>query len=112
MHVYALVTALTVAAAVSAAPEETSMARDLLSPADRVSIRDGRVVAKVIDTDDRSEILCVSAFQAPVDFPRFLEYARLPGRFHRPDNTLGAGRLGNPPGAADVAALRLEDRDL
>jgi len=112
MQLSALVTAVTVATAVSAAPQEISMARDLLSPADRESIRVGRVVAKVINTDDRSEILCVSAFQAPVDSLRFLEYARSPGRFHRPENTLGAGRIGNPPSAADFAALGLEDGEL
>jgi hypothetical protein len=101
-----------VVCAALAHPTGRSASPDLLSPADREVVRSGGLVTKVVETDDRTEVMSVAAIRAPMDLDRLLQYARSPLGVRRPEDSLGEGRLTTPPKAADFAALHLDERDL
>ncbi len=84
----------------------------LLSGTELESLEQGGVLAKVIDTDDRSEVLSLAATRVKTTAARVLETLRdLEGRRQEPW-TIGSGRLSDPPTARDLAALTLDPGDV
>ena len=109
---FGLTFAALLAFATLAKGDEWSAAGGFLSPADRITLGTGGLVAKVVETDDRTEVLSVAAIRAPFDLDRLLDKARTPLGFHRAEDSLGEGRLGSPPSVADFSTLHLDARDL
>jgi hypothetical protein len=97
---------------VALAHGDQEMSADLLSPADRLTLRSGRLVARVVDTEDRTEIMSLVAIHASMDLDRLVDYARSPLGLRRTEDSLGDGRLSSPPVPEDFTALRLDEGDL
>ena len=113
MWLHTMVMALVSAGGSFAAPAGGGSLDDIaLGEEERISVLAGRVVAKVVPTTDRTEVASVVAMRAPMNLDHLLEYARAPVGVRRREDSLGAGRLANPPALSDFAALRLDERDL
>jgi hypothetical protein len=102
----------TMACAALAGAEERTATSELWGSADRLSVRSGRLVAKVVETDDRTEVLSIAGIRGPLDLDRLLGYACSPLGVRRAEDSLGEGRLSSPPTVSDFAGLRLDERDL
>jgi hypothetical protein len=92
--------------------EEPSRSVAFLTEADRLTAHSGKLVAKVVETDDRTEILSVAAIREAMDLGRLVQYARTPLGTRRLEDSLGQGRLSDLPKVEDFADLRLDAGDL
>jgi hypothetical protein len=90
----------------------TSPGEDGFTALERGEIEQGRIVARVVDTDDRSEVMTMGAVQVRASKERFQECARDPSCLRRSEHLLGAGRLGTPPSPLDLKGLRFDRREL
>jgi hypothetical protein len=82
------------------------------SAVDIGSMEQGRVLAKVVDTGDNSEVFVVGAMKVHTTPARVLAQVReFEGR-RRPGDILQAGKLSSPATAADLAGLSLDAADL
>lgn len=113
-----LVVALSLALAVGAPgtgagePPARVAGEDGLTATESAGLEQGHVVAKVIDTFDRSEVMTVGAVRVRATKERFLACARDPGCLRRTEDLMGAGRLGTPPSASDLAGLAFDRKEL
>jgi hypothetical protein len=83
-----------------------------LSAPELANLGRGGVLAKVIQTDDRSEVLSFAAVRVSTTASRVLDQLRdLGGRRTEPW-TLQSGRLGSIPSPDDFATLSLDERDI
>jgi len=82
------------------------------SAADIGSLEQGRILAKVVDTDDNSEVLAVSAMKVQASTARVLQQVRVFEGRRRPVDILQAGALSAEPTAGDLAALTLDATDV
>jgi hypothetical protein len=79
---------------------------------ERAEIEQGRIVARVVDTDDHSEVMTIGAVRVRASKERFRECARDPSCLRRSDNLVGAGRLGTPPSPHDLKELNFDRKEL
>jgi hypothetical protein len=107
-------TAALLVLAASTAPLRATPPLDeaLLTPEDHADLERGRVVARVVDTDDRSEVMSVAGIRVQATAARFMECARDPSCLRASDDLLEAGVLRSPPAASDLRGLNLQPRDL
>jgi hypothetical protein len=84
----------------------------LLDDEDRRTLEAGRVLARVLDTPDRIEVMSLGALRTAVDVERFLALARSARGFGRPEDSLGEGRLSAAPTAGDFSGLSLDEREV
>ncbi len=83
-----------------------------LTAADLGTIERGGVVAKVVDTGDRSEVFSVAATRVTTKSGRVAErFKDLEGRRAEPW-VLQIGRVGTPPNARDLESLSLDPGDV
>jgi hypothetical protein len=83
-----------------------------LTPAEIAAIEKGDVVAKVIDTDDRSEVLSVAAVRVRATPDRVLAWFRGVEDWRRQPWVVQTGRLGPRPGPRDLDAMTLDPADV
>lgn len=118
MVVVKLAIALAIALAPRAAASQTMepparvAGEEGLTPAEAATLDQGHILAKVVDTFDRSEVMTVGAVRVRAKKERFLACARDPGCLRRSEDLLGAGRLGNPPSVSDLAGLGFDRKEL
>lgn len=83
-----------------------------LSPADLAGLERGSIVAKVIDTGDRSEVFSLAVMRVKTTPARALSSLReLDGRRGAPW-ILQSGRIGSAPSSGDFAAMTLDAGDV
>jgi hypothetical protein len=83
-----------------------------LSASDVASLERGSIIAKVIDTDDRSEVLSLAVMRVNTTPERALQRLRdMEGRAGAPW-LIQAGRVGPAPSPADFAAMTLDAGDV
>ena len=127
LHALALVAALLAALPwghrprPASAPGESSLVRDPvgflrgeggLSSADLASLERGSIIAKVIDTGDRSEILSLAVMRVKTTPARALQRLReMEGRGGAPW-VIQVGRVGSAPSPADFEAMTLDLGDV
>lgn len=91
-------------------PDPTSFLRSLpgLTPSDLENLERGQMVARVIDTGDRSEILSLAVMRVRTTPARVLERLRRAEGRPREPWILQVGRLGAKPSPRDLQALTLD----
>ena len=83
-----------------------------LTAADLGSIEQGRVIAKVVDTGDASEVMAVGVMRVHATAAEVLARLRgFEGR-RRPEDVISVGMFGSSPSPADLARLTLDGNDL
>ena len=83
-----------------------------LSAADLGALEQGRVIARVVDTGDASEVLAVGAVRLHTTTLRVLAQVKAFEGRRRPGDILQAGLMGREPSAQDLAGLTLDNADL
>jgi hypothetical protein len=111
-----LLSALTLAGSTTAGPadliprlleSEAGLTASLWSALDA-----GRVVAKVLDTPDRSEVMTVAVVRVRATRQRFLECARDVHCLRQNEDVVDVGRLSPLPESADLKGLSVDARDV
>lgn len=82
------------------------------SPALWSSLDEGRVVAKVLETPDRSEVMTLAVVRVRATRERFLECARDVRCLRQNEDVVEVGRLSPLPEPADLKGLSLDARDV
>jgi hypothetical protein len=83
-----------------------------LTPSEIAAIEKGEVVAKTIDTDDRSEVLSVAALRVRATPEAVLAWLRGVDDWRRQPWVVQTGRLGRPPAPRDLEGLTLDAGDI
>jgi hypothetical protein len=76
------------------------------------AVNRGRIVAKVIETSDRSEVLSVAVMRVRTTPSRVLERFRVVEDWRRDPWVLQVGRVGRVPSTRDIEALTLDPGDV
>jgi len=82
------------------------------SAAEIGSLEQGRILAKVVDTDDNSEILAVGAMKVHTTVARVARQVRAFEGRRRPVDIFQSGSFSPQPSARDLSALTLEATDV
>jgi hypothetical protein len=83
-----------------------------LTAPELAAVEKGGIVAKVIDTPDRSEVLSIAVMRVRTTPSRVLERFRNVESWRRDPWVLQIGRVGKVPSAGDLEALTLDPRDV
>jgi len=83
-----------------------------LSPSEIAAVEKGEVVAKMIDTDDRSEVLSAAVLRIRTTPEAVLRWMRGGDDWRRQPWVVQTGRLGLPPAPGDLATLTLDANDI
>ena len=83
-----------------------------LTTPELAAVEKGGIVAKVIDTSDRSEVLSIAVMRVSTTPARVLERFRNVESWRRDPWVLQIGRVGTVPSARDLEALTLDPRDV
>ncbi len=103
--------------AFAAEPDSAQLLRDpvglvkkegALSPGDEASLDRGGVVAKVVDTPDRSEVYSIAIARVNATAAQAAQYLRNVELRRKEPWILQLGRLGTPPSPAEMEPLTLE----
>jgi hypothetical protein len=82
------------------------------SASDIGSLEQGRILAKVVDTDDASEVLAVAAMKVHASTARVLKQVRAFEGRRRPVDVIQAGSFSAEPSARDLAGLTLDPQEV
>jgi hypothetical protein len=74
---------------------------------DLEDVREGRVVARVLDASHPKEVLCAALMRVAAPKARVLEWMRRPENLEAGDPQQ-SGRFGDPPASGDLVSLRLD----
>jgi hypothetical protein len=83
-----------------------------LTPSEIAAVEKGDVVAKMIDTDDRSEVLSAAVLRVRATPEAMLAWLRGTDQWRRQPWVLETGRLGPAPAPRDLEALSLDAADI
>jgi hypothetical protein len=89
-----------------------SLERGWLSRSEREDLGRGEVIAKVLDSEDRREVMTFGAFEVRASKARFLECVRDVDCLRHSPAVLGVRQLSTPPSSADLEGLNLDPRDI
>ena len=114
MALFLLVTALAVDAAAQSGQKEpdTFLKQHVgFKAPDLKAVHAGAVVAKVLDTDEESEIAVFGIVRVKTDRPTFIDRAKRVSTY-KSNNVTGIGEINDPPALSDFAQLALPDGDV
>jgi hypothetical protein len=83
-----------------------------LSPSEIAAVEKGEVVAKMIDTDDRSEVLSAAVLRVRTTPEAVLRWMHGGDDWRRQPWVVQAGQLSHPPAPRDLEALTLDPNDV
>jgi len=93
-------------------PADFLLAEGRVSAPERQAVERGRIVTKVIETSDRSEVLSFAVMRVRTTPSRVLERFRGVEDWRRDPWVLQVGRVGPIPSAHDIEALSLDPGDV
>jgi hypothetical protein len=85
--------------------------RGLLSSSDAAALQKGSVVARVLETTDRSEVVTLAAAQVRSGGASFQACAEVPSCLFGHDDLQGTGRIGAASAEEDLVGLGLDAKD-
>jgi hypothetical protein len=85
--------------------------RDLLSSSDKTALQKGSVVARVLETTDRSEVLTLAAVRLRSGSASFRACAEDPSCLFGHDDLQGTGRIGAASAEEELVGLGLDAKD-
>ena len=74
-------------------------------------VENGKVVAKVVDTGEKPEVVIFGAVYVRAPIESFVDWFQDPARFAGADSYLAYGAFSDPPQLSDVANLSLDQKD-
>jgi hypothetical protein len=83
-----------------------------LTSADIAGLTQGRVLAKIIDSKEKREVVAIGVVRVNISQEEFLRRYRDISGFKQSDEVLQIGKFGDPPRVADVAGLTMESGDI
>ena len=75
-------------------------------------IDNGKVVAKIVDTGEKAEVIVLGTVYIRAPMESFVDWFQDLDRFAKTDSYLAFGRFSDPPQPSDVADLTLDENDI